>query len=563
MCTMDSMFRTKLFAKLNLDSTQMSRGLWILLILLILFGSALRLFQWDERSLWQDEVFTVSLATGNPLFESTLLPDNFEPDPSTPQAPEYYRKKANALQSWDDFVAGLQHNIQMPFYPFVIRHWVTFLTDSPIHLRMLSILAGVLAIPSAFFLGRELMDNRLGLLMAGIFTLSGFQLIYSQTARVYALLTLITLLSSWVLIRLTRLPQRKKSLLCLLFAVLSLLGAYSHYFYGFILIFHGAWAVLQSVKSSELRKPLLITGLMIGFFSLPGLWLLFNQLQFIKTIGHGNLNGLWEPLNLMERLWSNLLSMISPKDTPTKIVVFMLIIGGVVQGLRKKLPAPPLLFAGLWLLILVGGLVSVDLISETHRIMSKRYLILASPAIVLLLAYGLYALFTSFPKQRVIVGLLFCGFVGLMAQNCVQVLSGEKFLRKEDYRSAGLVIQAEHQPGDLVLISHSGVHAAGMAFYLPDVITMAGISRRNEGTVWLPSKLAQHLSGLTQNKSNVWLVETHIRPRSLQQAIEAWMNQSYSLKSTRKFSSVRLLQFKKTGNARGFRRMKTRRADLK
>ncbi len=550
MCTIGSMFKMNFFSKgfSNLEgaSRRANQWLWILLAVIILVGTGLRLVQWDERSLWQDEVFTLSLATGNPLFEATILPDNMEPDPETPQPPSYYRGKANAIQPWADFMTGIRHNIQMPLYPFLVRNMAQNFTDNPIHMRLLSILAGILAIPVAFLLGRELMDNRLGLLMAAIFALSGFQLIYSQTARVYALLTLVTLLTSWLAVVLVRQKwgskrnaKKSEEKVWMAFSLLSVLGFYSHYFYGFVLVFHGLWLVAHSLyfKDRAFLKKTLLSGFIIALCAIPGLFLLAEQLQFIKTMGHGNLSGLWNPLSLIERLWNNLTSMISPKDTLTKIFASVIAMLGLVEAFQKKKFSKPLLFAGLWLLVLVGGIVCVDFISDTHRIMSKRYLILASPAIVLLFAYGL----NTRPKKQALVGILLAFL--LMAHNSYDVLSGAKFLKKENYRGAGLAVQADYTSGDLVLVSHSGVHVAGMAFYLPDDVVMSGISRRNAGTLWEVEELESYLTKVTRNHSQVWFVETHIKPRSLQQQVEGWMGQRYKQIDTQKFNGVRLLRY--------------------
>lgn len=524
------------------ESIKITRTVWILLILLILMGAVLRFTGWHERSLWQDEVFTLSLATGNPLFEATILPDDFKLDPTHPVPAAYYQQLAIGMQPWRNFVAGLQHNVQMPLYATMVRGWLTLHPDA-FDVRLLSILFGILAIPMAFLLGRELEDNRLGLLNATILALSGFQIIWSQNARVYALLVLIVLTSTWLAVRICRQEAeagRPPAALWFAFLLTSIAGVYSHYFYAFILVFHALFMLWRNRAKDFLFRIAGIFGL-IGFFGLLWVPMFLEQKAFLEQIGHGNLQGLWNPISLIERTWSNLLAMISPKGTPAKILASIIIILGVLLGVRRwkedKTPDVTLALCGLWLFCIIGGLIAVDVISQTHRILSERYLILSSPALYLMIAHAITLL-----RPVKLAVFLAVTLALLMGFNVYGVLSGEKFLHKEDYRGAGLKITESLTENSAVLISHSAVHAAGLAFYLPPQTPMLGISRKNPGARWKPEVLEKRLKTL-EDRQQLWVVFTHVRPATLKQRLRTWLDSHFTSAGYEKFSSVQVLHY--------------------
>ncbi len=531
------------------DTRQMHRNTWILLAVLILLGATLRLTGWHERSLWQDEVFTLSLATGNPLFEATLLPDNFDLDPPHPVPAAYYQQLAIGMQPWEKFVQGLQHNVQMPLYTTLVRGWLSVNPDAPnpdpFNVRIISLIFGILAIPLAFLLGRELKNNRLGLLNASVVTLSGFQIVWSQNARVYALLVFIVLLSTWLAVRICRKESaegRTPASLWFAFLAASIVGVYCHYFYAFILAFHALFMFWQNRTRDFLFR---LAGI-FALIALAGLlWvpMFLEQKAFLETIGHGNLKGLWDPVSLIERTWSNLLAMISPKGTPAKIVATAVIVPGLVFGIREwrrnKTPDTVLVLCGLWLLCVIGGLIAVDVVSQTHRILSERYLILSSPALYLLLAYAIIVI-----RPVRLSAILGIALALLMGFNSTEVLSGKKFLKKEDYRGAGRMIREALTENSTVIISHSAVHAAGLAFYLPPQTPMLGISRKNPGARWEQNALETRLQTV-EDRDRLWMVFTHVRPGTLKERLRAWLDPRFTGTDYDEFSSVQVLRYEK------------------
>lgn len=112
-----------------------------------------------------------------------------------------------------------------PIYYF-ITHIFLALSDSTASLRMSALLFGVAGIPAIYLLGKGLAGKRAGFFAAFLLILSSFHLYYSQEARAYTLLLLMSVLSINAFLSLLRRPTRNAWILYTSIVVISL---YSHY----------------------------------------------------------------------------------------------------------------------------------------------------------------------------------------------------------------------------------------------------------------------------------------------------------------------------------------------
>lgn len=541
-----------------LERVKQNKIQWLLLALLWA-GLTLRLIAWQEKSLWQDELFTLALATGNNLFEATIRPDDWlhipgvlavaNPDNGLPHLPSAFWLRVSTLQSWPVFWEALTRNVQAPLYPVLMRLWAMFVDPDPVGLRQFSIAVGALTIPAAFLLGRELAGKSLGLMLAALVAFSGFHVMWSQTARVYTLTSLLAILATWSLVRLIRQARRecpdvsdRPWLVWLVFISCTLLGLYSHYLYLFVALFHGVTALWFGVGFTRplnrrfLWPFLLATVLVVLGFS-PWLPVMHTQSEFQAMLGHGTLSGLWAPLNMLENLWKGLTELMGPKDMVLKIVVSgVWLLGGWCLWRRSDRADLRMAWAvaGLWLLFSIGGQMGLDLLNDTHRLTARRYLNLMAPAVYLLTAASILALPARVKKTAIVL------LLALMLWNSWGVVTGEKFMKKEDYRSAAQWIVERWQPGDIVLVSHAGIHAVGMAYYLPNTIEMVGLDRGNAGTEWSSAELDPVLRQATRHRKRAFVVLTHA-PGPLKKSLLGWFTRCCQQPlAQEKFSGIRL-----------------------
>jgi mannosyltransferase len=120
-----------------------------------------------------------------------------------------------------------------PLYYALAWFWTQVTGTSEWGLRSLSALAGVLTIPVAYFIGRELRGYRAGLLAAALVAVNPTLLWYSQEARAYALLGLFCALSLLFCVRALQGGRRRDFTW---WGVFSALALATHYFAVFPLV---------------------------------------------------------------------------------------------------------------------------------------------------------------------------------------------------------------------------------------------------------------------------------------------------------------------------------------
>jgi mannosyltransferase len=114
-----------------------------------------------------------------------------------------------------------------PLYYALAWIWTQVTGTGPWGLRSLSALAGVLTIPLAYLIGRELRSRRVGLIAAALVAVNPMLLWYSQEARAYALLALFCAASLLYCVRALRAGERRDFVL---WGLVSALAIATHYF---------------------------------------------------------------------------------------------------------------------------------------------------------------------------------------------------------------------------------------------------------------------------------------------------------------------------------------------
>jgi mannosyltransferase len=166
----------------------------IALAALTVLGAAVRFYGIGHQGLWFDEANTAELVRYAPGKMLGLIPQT----ESTP-----------------------------PLYYIVAWAWVRVLGYGAGELRSLSAVAGVLLIPVAYGAAAELVSRRAGLICAALTACNPLLIWYSQEARSYQSLALLTGLALLAFARARRDPSRVNVVLWVVAAVLSMA---THYF---------------------------------------------------------------------------------------------------------------------------------------------------------------------------------------------------------------------------------------------------------------------------------------------------------------------------------------------
>jgi len=193
-------------------STPVARRNAIALGAIVVAAAALRFYYIDGQSYWLDESFTVSIVSGSLGHVLSSVPDT----ESTPHL--YY------------IVAWL---------------WAQVFGTGAAGLRSLSAVIGVATVPVAYLAAREIWSARAGLFAATLVAVNPYLIWYSQEARAYALLVLLSLTTVWLL-------AAKRYWWWSLAAVAALA---THYFAAFVLVPEAVW-LLRRREWRPLVPPL-------------------------------------------------------------------------------------------------------------------------------------------------------------------------------------------------------------------------------------------------------------------------------------------------------------------
>jgi mannosyltransferase len=170
-----------------------------------------------------------------------------------------------------------------PLYYLVARGWAAVFGTGEVGLRALSALLGTLTIPVVYAIGATLASRRAGLVAAGLAAVSPALVWYSQEARSYPLVILLSALS---LLFACRAVTRGRDRDVGWWAVTSALALLSHYFAVFLVAGEAVWLLLGFPR----RRPVAIALAAIGVCGAALLPLAIHQggqgnLDFIGDTG--------------------------------------------------------------------------------------------------------------------------------------------------------------------------------------------------------------------------------------------------------------------------------------
>jgi 4-amino-4-deoxy-L-arabinose transferase-like glycosyltransferase len=465
------------------------------LIALILLAWGLRLHRLGAQSLWYDEAVTADVV----------------------------QLGLERLTRWT------ADDIQPPFYYYLLAGWVSLAGSGEWALRFPSALCSLLVVPLAYALGRRLFARggdwgRWAAFLAALFAcLSPLYIYYAQEARMYALLTALGLLMAVFLVDWLHTPlrqeQRRDRWLAMIATAIA--AIYTHY-YAFFLIL--AFAVYFLAVWSRRRPRLVGVEALIALVSLgvayfPWFPFVVNRYQTDASYWRGTLK-LGEALRHTFINFSLGETVLEPVAVRLLWGFGLILIIGIVallwQGVSPAAPATPppagrrraaptprsaratlmprarpafrIPFNLLFLLCyLVIPVIAILAFSYRNPKFNPRYLMLASPALLLLMAGGIARL-TSGPAPFLPSHAYSCvlpntkrGRVGvgaiLPAALCILFtvaaflyadynLYADPRFTKPDFRGAVAYVQANRRPDEAVLLV-SGHLSPAWDYYAP------------------------------------------------------------------------------------------------
>ncbi len=187
-------------------------GLTLFVVLVV--GTALRLYGLNNQSLWADEIWSIFMNRG---------------------------------RSFAEIIAAMRRtDVHPPGYQLLLDVVMRVFGDSPTAVRMLSVIPGSFAVLALHQLGRLLYEARTALIASVLLAVSSMAIYYSQETRSYSWLLLFSIVSSYYFARLflpTERPGGKKEVV--IYVALGAALIYTHY-YGVLVI--GTHAVVAGLR---------------------------------------------------------------------------------------------------------------------------------------------------------------------------------------------------------------------------------------------------------------------------------------------------------------------------
>lgn len=360
---------------------------------------------------------------------------------------------SSVLTSRYDVTALLYHasfDVHPPLYYLLLHAWMALFGDSILAVRSLSLVFGVITVALTIKLTRWVAGKRAALLAGWLVAIMPMAVRYSQEARMYALMGMLTIAATMALVMWLKTPDNRRYLF--VYALLMTLSFYTHYFTIFALFSHWTVLLVLSFRRDEpvnyLKQPVWwLTNLTIGLAYIPWLLVLFNLLAHIAELRVGGDVG-WIPNVLLSDLPAMFWRFFIGDDGRNYFWGIFWLLPALFIGLSCLLMLQRGVASKFKLLVFCGVFIPVILvftISWRTPLFVDRYLFFAALGIPIILAVMIAE---SKSKVRGISLLLF--FSLLFGSGLRHDYSSDK----DEFKRMVHYINSHYQPDDVVVVSN-------------------------------------------------------------------------------------------------------------
>lgn len=371
---------------------------------IMLLGALLRFTTLGEQSLWYDEAVTHGIVAHGLGHVLSAVPRT----ESTP-----------------------------PLYYVLVWLWSRVFGLQEAGLRSFSALCGTVTIPVVWAIGRRILSERVGLTAALLTAVNPLMFWYSQEARSYALLALLSACSLLALVRASELPTSRR---ILSWSVVCVLGICTHYLAVLVVFPEAAWLWMSlRTDRASARAKFVLALAPIAATSIALIPLALNQSGRAGWIGT---SGLADRLSLLAV--EDVVGFGRPATSAFTVWCLAIVLLGALlpRGHREGSAgvALPLAVAGFGLLAtLLIAVVGFDYFVT-------RNLLATWPAFALVVAAG----FGAARSRR--LGMAGLGVLVALSTLCVISIDTQPLLHRADWRGAARALGVS--PGERAIVSY-------------------------------------------------------------------------------------------------------------
>tara|TARA_Y100000310_G_scaffold149558_1_gene148913 strand:- start:644 stop:2203 length:1560 start_codon:yes stop_codon:yes gene_type:complete len=513
------------------------KTLILLLSLILLLGIFLRFYNIGDESFWLDETATATAVRDYNFFE--IFSNGFIRGNVTP---EYFEEEGNDL----------------PLYYSLLYFWTKLFGVSELSLRILSALFGSLSILLVYFVAKELTDKKVALLSSFIFSLSMLNIVYSQEARLYSLLTFIVLSSVYFLVKLIK--TEKLSYLALL-TIVNIIGIYTAFIYIFFVFFQFAYALVMFKFHPKFAKKLVVSLFLMGLFYLPILQKVLSQkVGAAMYLAKPTILGIakfWFTFNswiypsteLRQNIYYQNFSQFGIIDwilvtSPFLLVILMTALFTLgIFSIMSRLNKQGFIFKKFelfklkyfvknnWVILLLlwffVPLLSELLLSILHPTASlfgpAKFLIFIFPAYAILISVGILSLKWKYSKVLILLFVIFSLLP--LASYYVNVNKGE-------WGKVASFMKDNIKDDEVILLDRASTIIAFDYYY--------GIADNRH-----PAYDTEEIAQLVDNKDGVWLILSFEKYTDPNENTRTFLEEKYTLDQEKNFFDIKVLHFSK------------------
>lgn len=396
-----------------------------------------------------------------------------------------------------------------PFYHFLLHFWM-YIGKSEFILRSFSAIVGVLSIPMIYLVGKELFNEKVGLISALILATSPIHVYYSQITRHYALLVVLSLCSVYYFIKiLNNANVTKKTWFGFVSATLMIM--YTHY-YSFLIIIVENILVILSRRERSFYKNWIISQIALVALYLP--WIPFMLLSIVRRTdpfvgSQSNPSIIVIPMTF-EYFSLGILHTFNSWAFDQIILILgiliysSLFIVGLLE-LKKDKSNGIIIFSFLFIPIIISFIYGFQI-----KTFADRYLLHISFAFYIIIALAL----NKIRDNRIFAVIITCILlisVGTIYQNQVYFRS----IAKNDLPAVSDYINNNSNDNDVILVSEM-LAELHIAYYYTGSLEMYGlpedfdwehgISKQTEINTWNLNFTIQNIKNFTNGHKRFWYI---------------------------------------------------------
>lgn len=389
----------------------------------MLFGLILRGLAINNNSLWCDEGCSIYYASAYPL-------------------------EIPAISSFYDF--------HPPFYYLLLHFWMK-IVQADFALRFLSVLFDVLAIMVMYWLGKILVDYKVGLISAFIFAISPLNIYYSWEVRNYTLLCLLSLLSVCFFLRILKKDNRIRSFFP--YILFTYLCIYTHYCGIIVVIIENIFLFICRRKYKITIKTWITVQFVIFLLYLP--WMLSllgqsNRYMGMPMVRSSSMVNMMPKINLFfARFICVFLNYSSFYSLPSAKIWIIIVFGFLfLRGIYFLRNRPlSILFLVLYLFF---PIIFYFFLIEPHKMFILKYFIGFAPAHYIFLSAGLLSL-RGIRNKFIGISIFYFMVANLIAINIFSVHNIISLGRQqtENWRDLSSYIGQKAYPSDIIIIDRA------------------------------------------------------------------------------------------------------------